>query len=342
MSQLSEIIDNIRRRRGGDLAILGHHYQSDAVLKHTDHQGDSLELARLGRGLEARHIVFCGVFFMAESSAVLAAPGQKVHTPAREAKCVMSDMAPASVVSRVLGDLNAGGKRVVPLTYVNSSAAVKAACARYGGSVCTSANADRMLEWALRQGDAVLFLPDMNLGLNTADKLNLASGERRILDVRGGGSAACATGIPDERLLLWPGRCVIHHRFKPEQISEARSRHPGARIVVHPECAPQEVALADAAGSTSFIIRYVAEASEGSTILIGTETNLVWRLADRWKGRRTVLPLRNSLCANMAKVTLAGLAGLLERLDEVAPVRVEAEVAEGARLALERMLEVCS
>ena len=335
-------ISDIKARLGKRLVILAHHYMSDAVARHADYTGDSLELSRRIPGLDAQYIVFCGVFFMAETAAILAKPEQKVLIPEMNSRCVMSDMAPAWLVEATLAHLDSLGLPVTPLTYVNSSAAVKALVGARGGSVCTSANAKTMLTWALEQGPRAFFLPDVRLGLNAADWINLPREERSIVDVRGHGTALNAAKARAARLLLWPGQCVIHSRFKPETIRKARESSPGCLIVVHPECHPNTVALADSCGSTSHIIRYVAEAPEGSTIYIGTEYNLVNRLSEQYRGIKDVRALIRSTCSNMEKVTEPNLARLLQNLDCAAGVCVDEALKEPARAALNRMLEVCA
>ena len=339
-ASLADNIAEIRRQRGADLAILAHHYQRDEVVAHADILGDSLELSRKIAGLSARDIVFCGVFFMAETAAMLAKPGQRIHIPVREAACVMSEMAPAALVSTVLGRLRAAGRDVLPLTYVNSSAAVKAVCGALGGAVCTSANAPKMLRWALDQGRGVLFLPDKMLGQNTCDRLGVPPERRHILDIRGDGARLDLEAAGRAEVLLWPGQCVIHARFKARDIAAERTRHPEATVVVHPECSPETVAAADAAGSTSFIIKYVSEAPPGAEIVIGTEINLVARLARQYEGIKVIRPLCRSACSNMAKGTEENLLAALTALDTAQPVTVPEDVREPATAAVVRMLEV--
>jgi quinolinate synthase len=335
-------IEEARARLGKRLVILAHHYMSDAVARHADHTGDSLELSRRIPDLDAEFIVFCGVFFMAETAAILAKPGQKVFIPEMNSRCVMSDMAPAWLAERVLDILAEGDLSVTPLTYVNSSAAVKALVGSRGGSVCTSANAKTMLTWAMDRGPHVLFLPDVRLGLNAADWINLPKEDRHILDIREHGKAMNLTKARQARLLLWPGQCVIHSRFKPETIRKARQESPGCLVVVHPECHPNTVALADACGSTSFIIKYVADAPKGAVIYVGTEFNLVNRLSDKYRGEKDVRPLLYSTCSNMEKVTEPNLARLLTSLDHAPTVQVDEALKEPAKLALTRMLEACA
>ncbi|OIO03659.1 MAG: quinolinate synthetase [Desulfovibrionaceae bacterium CG1_02_65_16] len=343
MTTPNERIEAARAKFGSRLAILGHHYQSDSIIRHVDVQGDSLELARKIPGLAAEHVVFCGVYFMAESAAALARPGQRIHIPHADATCPMADTAPANRLEEVLGELRDQGRLVIPLAYVNSSAEVKAICGLYGGSVCTSANARVMLEWALGQGDAVLFLPDKHLGANTANQLNIPTGERLTVSLRRGAPAVDAKKLPYARLLLWPGTCAIHHMLKKQDIEAVRRAMPGVRVVVHPECSPAVVRAADSAGSTSHIIRYCAQAPKGATIAVGTEVNLVLRLAERHKVEgKTIVPIKTMRCTNMAKTTELRLAELLDTLDDAAPLTLADDVAEHARVALTRMLDICS
>ena len=268
-NDIPQAIEDVRARMGKRLVILAHHYMSDAVVRHADHTGDSLELSRKIPDLDAEYIVFCGVFFMAETAAILAKPGQKVFIPEMNSRCVMSDMAPAWLLEKALDRLAEGGLAVTPLTYVNSSAAVKGLVGARGGAVCTSANAKVMLQWALNQSGEnghVLFLPDARLGMNACDWLDMPRRDRHMLDIREHAQAVNIAQAKKSRVLLWPGQCVIHSRFKPAMILQARRDSPGCAVIVHPECHPNVVAQADGCGSTSYIIKYVAEAPEGSVI----------------------------------------------------------------------------
>ncbi|GAB6060857.1 quinolinate synthase NadA [Desulfonatronum parangueonense] len=334
---LSEKITALRQQLGSSLAILGHHYQSDDVVRHVDFQGDSLELARKIPDLDARYIVFCGVSFMAETAALLAKKEQSVLIPDPKAHCCMAGTAPTQRVAKVLQEITDLGRKVIPLAYVNSTVGVKALCGEYGGSVCTSANAATMLEWALGQGDCVLFLPDKNLGMNTADLLRIPEQEQAVLNVRD------KDGLnPDslsKKLLFWPGVCAIHFRLKPEDVRLVQEDDPRPLVFVHPECEPGVVALADVSASTSGIIRAVREAPPGATIYIGTEDNLVLRLA-RLHPDKHIYPLGAGYCSAMLKITEAKLLDTLENLDEHAAVQVDPAVAPKARKALETMLDV--
>ncbi|MUM78426.1 quinolinate synthase NadA [Pseudodesulfovibrio sp. F-1] len=335
----------IKQTMGSRLAILGHHYQSDAVIALTDIQGDSLELARRIGDLDAEHIVFCGVYFMAESAAILRRPGQNIHIPDASATCPMADMAEAERVKTTLEILEKNGRTVIPLTYVNSSAAVKGVVGRHGGSVCTSANAATMLAWAMDRGDAVLFLPDRHLAMNTANALNITEGDRVILprEVIDGDPRLSIdpAAIADKRLMVWPGYCPIHEEFSIRTIAELRTKNPATRIVVHPECDPAVVKAADGSGSTTYLINYVAKAPAGSIIYIGTEINLVSRLADRFPDK-TIKPLSLSQCDDMAKITTTNLAALLRDIETSTPVEVDEDIKAPARLALQRMLDACA
>lgn len=343
MSDYARTIDAIRKKLGSNLVIMGHHYQADSVIRHVDITGDSLELARKVEQVDAEHIVFCGVFFMGESAALLARNGQKVYLPESSANCVMSQMAPANRVERVLRSLQEQGRTVIPMTYVNSSLAVKAVVGAFGGSVCTSANAETMLKWAHERGDAVLFIPDKNLGRNTALRLGIPETEWHMLNIRQDGGEVDLAAASKAQLLFWPGCCAIHARFNMRQIERVRAEHPGIAVVVHPECAPEIVNASDAAGSTSFIIKYVENAPEGSTIAIGTEINLVERLAATYRGRKTIIPLLESSCSHMARVTEARLASSLQDIEAASaePIVIPPEMADDARTALERMLQAC-
>ena len=344
-SALYEGIEARRREFGPALTIVGHHYQAEEVIRHVDFRGDSLELARRTAKADSEHIVFCGVYFMAESSALLAKPGQRVYLPEPSAECSMALMSPADLLENIMAALGRSGRKIVPLAYVNSTLAVKAVVGRHGGATCTSANARVMLEWARQRGDAVLFLPDKNLAQNTADLLGIPENARHELNIKEGGKRLDTDAANKAQLLLWPGFCSIHTRFTVRQVERMRAEHPGAKIVVHPECTSKVVAAADAAGSTSFIIRYAAEAPAGSTVVVGTEINLVERLAEEHKGRVTVLPLVESACTHMAQTTEERLGAALEDIAAGGSdflVTVPEEIKAPAKEALERMLAACA
>ncbi|SDF25469.1 quinolinate synthase NadA [Desulfovibrio legallii] len=346
MEDLKAPITALKERLGPSLCIMGHHYQNDAVVRHCDITGDSLELARRVPSVAARHIVFCGVYFMGESAALLAKPGQHVYLPSLDADCLMSRMTPAPLTRKVLEQLTATGRKVVPLAYVNTDLALKAVVGEYGGAVCTSANAAVMLRWALDQGDSVLFMPDRHLGENTATGLGIPPADRHVLRVGARGLVQPESQALDRRLLLWPGCCAIHARFEPQDVRDIRAAHPGCRVIAHPECREEVVALCDGAGSTSYLIKEaarVAKEAPGSTLVIATENNLVRRLAARHAGQCAIVPLGHAICGNMAKVTEKKLWDILRRIAEgdAAPLVVEQALCPPARLSLTRMLDVC-
>ncbi len=340
--EVHERIDALREFFGQDLVIVGHHYQSDDVIAHVDKVGDSLELARMIDGIEARHIVFCGVHFMAESAALLARPGQSIYLPVSDASCVMAEMTPAGLLEKVFNRVSSGGRKVLPLAYVNTSLAVKAVVGRHDGAVCTSANADKMMRWALDNGDVVFFLPDKNLGVNTADRLGLPESARALVNIRQGGELA---HLPESvQLLLWPGCCAVHACFRPDLAEAARQKDPQARIIVHPECSPAMVQTSDGAGSTSYLIQEAEASAPGSVLYIGTESNLVHRLMNRHAGRVRIEPLAESTCSHMLKITAESLLHTLEGIQRGdAPVTcVDQTMAAPAKASLQRMLEQCS
>lgn len=340
-------IAQIRKELGSRLSIVAHHYQSDPIIRHADVIGDSLELARKVAALDSENIVFCGVNFMAESAALLARPGQKVFLPAPDAQCVMAKMVPADLLDIVLGKLNSNGRNVLPLAYVNTSVAVKAVVGRHGGAVCTSANAEKMMRWAYEQSDKVMFLPDKNLGNNTANRIGIAADARQVLDVRARGKHVSDSVDQSAKLLFWPGCCAIHAKFNQSVVSKLRAEYPGIKIAVHPECAPELVSAADASGSTSFLIKFAEEAPDGSVIAIGTEINLVERLVKLHEGRIKIVPLFVSACSDMAKTTPENLLACLRHVsgkstagDPVyTPVTIDPADAQPAVDSLTRMLE---
>lgn len=353
MEQLVDEIAALRHRLGDAVCIMGHHYQHDAIVAFCDVTGDSLELARRVPDIRARHIVFCGVHFMGESAALLASPQQSVHVPAPDADCEMARMAPAAQARAVLERLRALGRNVTPLAYVNTTLALKAVVGEFGGAVCTSANADVMLRWALEQGDGVLFLPDRNLGRNTARRLGIAEDEQHTLALDARGLAAAEEHNPalQRRLLLWPGCCPIHDVIPAAAVAQARAAHPGCIVAAHPECSPELIQACDGAGSTSYLIKEAERLADGANeatppvFVVGTEINLVNRLAARLAPRCRIVPLASdALCPDMAKITLRHLRDTLAAVEDgsARPLRIDASLAAPARATLDRMLRVCS
>jgi len=322
-------------RLGGKLLILGHYYQRDEVIQFSDFQGDSFALAKRGAESEAEHIVFCGVRFMAEASAILAKPGQRVYLPALDAGCPLADMAEvhqARAAWDALEKVGVAGE-YLPVVYMNSSAAIKAFCGERGGTVCTSSSAGRAFDWAKAQGRRVLFMPDRNLGINTA----LASGMRPEQIAEWDPYAPNPGVAKEAKAVVWKGHCHVHTFFTEAQVERARRENPGCMVAVHPESDPEVVAASDANGSTSFLKKYAEDAPKGSTVVIGTEINFVARLAKENPDKR-IVPLARSLCPNMFKTSMADLLWVLDGLGEVNEIAVPAGVSEGAKTALDRML----
>lgn len=339
MKGVGQQIEDMRKEMGGRLFILGHHYQRMSVLRHVDAKGDSLELSRkAGANKDAERIVFCGVRFMAESADILTGPGQKVYMPEPSAGCPMANMADVGAMEKAWADLKSAGGDWLPVVYVNSSADVKACCGRLGGSTCTSSNAARIFKWVFDQGKRVFFLPDEHLGANTAHDYGIPDDEVIVYNPRQ--QPPTAEEIRRARVVVWKGFCIVHTAFTVEQVKRVREAMPEAKIIVHPETPKEVVRMVDAHGSTSEIIKYVELAPDGSTIVIGTETNLVDRLAQEQKGRVTVKALSPSVCANMARTNERNLMEVLRDWPESSRVTVPPEIAADARLALERMLKI--
>ncbi|HVM41582.1 MAG TPA: quinolinate synthase NadA [Acidimicrobiia bacterium] len=349
-ASLEENEDRIRAAKqtlGDSLLVLGHHYQRDEVIQFADARGDSFKLARFAADNEqAEHIVFCGVHFMAESADVLTAPHQHVYLPDLNAGCSMADMADEDQVDEAWEALSGivDVERVVPITYMNSSAALKAFVGRNGGAVCTSSNARAVLEWALGRGDQVLFFPDQHLGRNTGYQMGFDESHMRVWDPRFELGGLEERDVKEATFLLWKGHCSVHQRFRPEHVHAARAEDPGVRVIVHPECAHDVVELADEVGSTEYILRTVAEAPAGAHLAIGTEIHMVQRMAAEHPDKVvTSLDPLVCPCSTMFRIDAPHLAWTLERIVEGQPtnrIAVDPDTAEWARVALQRMLDI--
>jgi quinolinate synthase len=350
MTTTAEFESRVRQARaalGPELVILGHHYQRDEVIQYADFRGDSLKLARDAAACrEARAIVFCGVHFMAETAAILAQPDQVVLLPDLEAGCPLAEMADLPLVEQAwaqLGQVMEVEHEVLPVTYVNSAADLKAFCGRHGGLVCTSSNAEAILSWALQRRPRVLFFPDQHLGRNTAKRIGIPLQDMPLWNPRRPCGGHSAETLRRARVLLWPGWCNVHQRFLPEHVVAWRERDPGIRVIVHPECTMEVVDLADEAGSTAYIIRRVEESPPGTGWAIGTEFNLVNRLKNEHPEQSVdSLSPEPSYCRTMNRITLEKLARVVEGLasgETVNQIVVPPGTARHARLALERMLE---
>ncbi len=357
--ELQQRIAAAKAALGEKLVILGHHYQRDEIIQWADARGDSFKLAQFAASKpEADYIVFCGVHFMAESADILSAPHQKVILPNPAAGCSMADMANIAEVEECWAGLEAAGvlaevpnpddpahplAGVIPVTYMNSAANLKAFCGRNGGIVCTSSNAEKVLRWAFARGQRVLFFPDEHLGRNTALKMGIAPEQIVVWNPhKEMGGLGDDAPLIDSRVILWKGFCSTHQRFSPEQIRQARADYPGVQILVHPECRHEVVELADRVGSTEYIVAQVEAAPAGTIWAIGTEINLVKRLAAEHP-EQTIFCLDPVVCpcSTMYRIHPAYLCWVLEALvrgEVINQVTVDAETAQWARVALDRML----
>jgi quinolinate synthase len=337
-----------RAKLGATTLLLGHHYQRDEVIRFADATGDSYKLSRIAADTDAKYIVFCGVHFMAESADILAHTGQQVILPDLNAGCSMADMAEISQVEACWEVLERLGlaDETIPLTYMNSTAAIKAFCGERGGLVCTSSNADKAFEWAFARGKRVLFLPDQHLGRNTGYAMGIPLNEMAVWDPWGLQGGQTMQSLAASRILLWKGHCAVHQRFLPSHVDQVRAKYPGIKVIVHPECRWEVCQKADALGSTERLIALVDQAPEGSIFAVGTEIHLVNRMARRFAadGKRVItLDDTGCLCTTMYRISPHHLAWALENLVEgrvVNRIQVRSAVKRWARVALDRMLEV--
>jgi quinolinate synthase len=336
-----------RSALGERVMILGHHYQRNEVMQWADCRGDSFALSRMAAdNSTAEWIVFCGVHFMAESADILTGGHQQVLLPDLNAGCSMADMADIDAVEEAWDAIAAVSdiSRVVPITYMNSSAALKAFVGRHGGSVCTSTNARAVMAWALERGDQLLFFPDQHLGRNTAYQLGFGAESMQVWDPKRDQGGLGDTEVKSATFLLWKGHCSVHQRFKPAHVAAFRTEHPGGTVIVHPECAYETVELADQVGSTDYIIKAVGMAPTASVIGVGTEIHLVQRLAAE-HADKTVVSLDPLICpcSTMFRIDAAHLCWILEGLVEGEVrnrITVDGDTASWARVALERMLDI--
>ena len=344
---LHERITLARNALGSRVVLLAHHYQRDEIIRYADFTGDSFKLAQAAANRpEAEFIVFCGVHFMAESADVLSGSHQRVILPDLRAGCTMADMADIGDVEDCWDQVGAIlGDDVLPITYMNSSAALKAFVGRHGGTVCTSSNARACLEWAFRQRPRVLFFPDQHLGRNTGVRMGIALEAMPVWDPATEQGALSAEAVRASRILLWKGHCSVHTRFTPEMVDLRRQQIPGVKVIVHPECRFEVAQKADAIGSTEGIVKAIKDSPVGSKWAVGTELNLVSRLAREMAPERQVVSLDDCfcLCSTMSRIDPQHLCWVLEGLVEgrvVNEVKVPAEVARDARVALDRMLTI--
>jgi quinolinate synthase len=341
-------IATARATLGTDVLLLGHHYQRDEVIRFADVTGDSYKLSKVASETSAKYMLFCGVHFMAETADVLAQPWQQIILPDLNAGCSMADMAEIGQVEDCWDTLERAGltEDLIPLTYMNSAAAIKAFCGERGGLVCTSSNARGAFEWAFQRAGKILFLPDQHLGRNTAFAMGIPLAEMVVFDPYQINGGQTPERLRAAKVILWKGHCSVHQRFLPEHVDRVRREEPGMQVIVHPECRWEVCQKADALGSTERIIEFIEKAPEGSSFAVGTEIHLVNRLAARFAplGKRVItLDDAGCLCTTMYRISPQHLAWSLENLvagNVVNRIKVDDDVKHWAKVALDRMLEV--
>ena len=347
-NSMDDRIGAARKKLGASTILLGHHYQRDEVIRFADFTGDSYKLSKAAAETEARYIVFCGVHFMAESADVLGREGQQVILPDLNAGCSMADMAEISQVEdcwEALGRLGLANE-TVPITYMNSAAAIKAFCGERGGLVCTSSNAGAAFEWAFARGKRILFLPDQHLGRNTGNAMGIALEEMAVWDPWGLQGGQTKDTLNASQLLLWKGHCSVHQRFLPSHVEQVRAKFRGIQVIVHPECRWEVCQKADGVGSTEGLIKMIEDAPEGSKFAVGTEIHLVNRVGKEFaRQRKMVITLDESgcLCTTMFRISPQHLCWALENLTQgnvVNRIQVPDDVKYWSRVALDRMLEI--
>jgi quinolinate synthase len=341
-----------RRELGREVVILGHHYQRDEVIRYADFRGDSYKLSQEAAQAGGKYIVFCGVHFMAESADILARPGQATILPDLNAGCSMADMAEITQVEDCwetlvrAGITNDAGDGVTPITYMNSTAAIKAFCGERGGVVCTSSNATGAFQWGFAKTSKLLFLPDQHLGRNTGYKLGIPLIEMVVWDPYLLNGGLDAERLRKARVILWKGHCSVHQRFLPEHVDNVRAKYPGIRVIVHPECRWEVCQKADGIGSTEGLLKMIREAPAGTMFAVGTEIHLVNRMGKEFAAQgKKVITLDDSgcLCTTMFRISPQHLCWALENLVEgnvVNQIKVRDDVKRWAKVALDRMLEI--
>ena len=344
-AEIAARIDAAREELGPRVVILGHHYQRDDVIRHADLTGDSYQLSVMASQTDAEYIVFCGVHFMAESADILGKPRQRVILPDLGAGCSMADMATIDQVEDAWEQLREIGvldNKVAPITYMNSSASIKAFCGRNEGVVCTSSNAIPLFDIYLKEFDKMFFFPDQHLGRNTGTKFGIPLDKMALWNPHEELGGNTEEQLRDAKLILWRGHCSVHGRFKPWHVDKVRADVPGVKVIVHPECIREVVDMADTDGSTSFIIKTVENSPAGSKWAIGTEVNLVNRLQSRFPEKEIRLLAPDlCMCATMYRIAPQNLAWALENLIDgtvVNEIVVDNETKHYANIALERMI----
>ncbi len=349
---MDERIGAAKDALGTDLVVLGHHYQRDEVIRYADFRGDSYKLSQQAANAGGRYIVFSGVHFMAESADILARPGQVTILPDLNAGCSMADMAEITQVEDCWEQLvragltNDAGKGITPITYMNSTAAIKAFCGERGGVVCTSSNAAGAFHWGFTQNSKLLFLPDQHLGRNTGYRMGIPLDEMVVWNPYLLNGGIDPERLKKARVILWKGHCSVHQRFLPEHVNNVRAKYPGIRVIVHPECRWEVCQKADGIGSTEGLLKMIRQAPSGSMFAVGTEIHLVNRMGKEFAAEgKKVITLDDSgcLCTTMFRISPQHLCWALESLVDgnvVNRIKVRDDVKHWARVALDRMLEI--
>jgi quinolinate synthase len=345
-NRLDERIGAAKSKLGKDVVILGHHYQRDEVVKFADFRGDSLKLSQQAADTDAKYVVFCGVHFMAESADILRRDQQIVVLPDLSAGCSMADMADIGQVESCWNELGEvlDTRKIIPVTYMNSTAAIKSFTGEHGGSACTSSNAAAVMKWAFARGEKVLFLPDEHLGRNTGYRMGIPLDEMVVWDPYQEMGGNSPEALRKAKVILWKGYCSVHQRFLPEHVARVRKEYPGIRVIAHPECMFEVAQAADEIGSTEGIIRAIVASAPGSEWAIGTELHLVNRLAKEFPDRK-IMSLDSSMCVctTMFRITPAHLLWALENLvagKVVNQISVDERTRHFAKIALDRMLSL--
>jgi quinolinate synthase len=345
MEELNIRIINIKKHLDKRLLILGHHYQTDDVIRYADERGDSFALAKIASKTNTEYIVFCGVHFMAETADIVTSADQRVFIPDVTAGCFLADCARSDDVNNAWEEIHSAGSFcTIPITYVNSSAELKAFCGRNGGLVCTSSNAGAAINWAFERGQKVFFFPDQHLGRNTAFNMGIPLNEMILWDPEDPMGGNSIEAIRNARVILWNGYCDVHLEFNAEYVDNLRRRDPSVNVIVHPECNFEVAQSADYMGSTAYIIKMIAQSPAGSHWAVATEKNLVNRLKKQHPDKRIeIMQSFEPYCKSMAQITVLNLAHQLEQLSRgnlVNRIIVNKKYRKEALTALNRMLEL--
>lgn len=338
-------LDRLHAEMRQEVLVLGHHYQHDDIIRYADITGDSLALAREAKSISKPFIIFCGVHFMAETADILKRPEQKIILPDLKAGCSMADMANKHEIDRAWAFLNkSAGTKIIPVTYINCDANLKSFVGENGGSICTSSNAQKIIEWALEQGEKLMFFPDQHLGRNTCFKMGIPLEKMVLYNPNFQNGGLTESQVRDAKVILWYGHCSVHQGFTLDHVKSVRTSHPDMTVIVHPECNFEVNLNADVSGSTNFIINHIKNAPSGSSFAVGTEINLVNRLAREFTDKKIIsLSPYQCLCTTMYRVRPRWLLACYRAIKAGNPinvVQVDEKIKTNALIALERMLAI--